>query len=155
MNISRRNIVGGLAATPIATLASATTGDAELVTLGEQFTATVNLLFDGESEWWNDKALLSRLGEIGTAIMDTPATTMGGLGVKARIACFVQGSGIWFSIDPTVQQPGFPFAMSIVADLVRRYDPDLEWVDDLVPSPERARLARANRQNSERLEPGE
>jgi hypothetical protein len=133
-------------------MASATTEDAELVALGEQFTATVNLLFEGESE---DKALLSRLGEIGTAIMDTPATTMGGLVVKARIACFVQGSGIWFWIDPTLQQPGFPFAMSIVADLVRRYDPDLEWVDDLVPSPERARLARAIRQkNGERLESG-
>jgi hypothetical protein len=151
MNISRRDIVGGLAATPIATVASATTEDAELVVLGEQFTYIANLLFD-ESEWWNDKALLSRLGEIGTAIMDTSATTMEGLGVKARIACFVQGSGIWFWIDPKHQQPGFPFAMSIVADLVRRYDPDLEWVSDLVPSPERARLAGAIRQNNERRE---
>jgi hypothetical protein len=92
MNISRRSIVGGLAATSIATSASATTKDTELVALREEFTTTVNLLFD-EDEWWNDKTLLLRLGEIGAAIMNTPASTMAGLEVKAR-ACFVQGSGI-------------------------------------------------------------
>jgi hypothetical protein len=40
--------------------------------------------------------------------------------------------------------------MSLVVDLVRRYDPDLEWVSDLTPSPERARHARAMRQGYER-----
>jgi hypothetical protein len=69
---------------------------------------------------------------------------MQALVVKARIACFCQGSGVWLWIDPDVQ-PGWHFAMSIVADLVRRYDPDLEWTNDLVPSPERARHARAIR----------
>ena len=40
--------------------------------------------------------------------------------------------------------------MSIVEDLVRRYDPDLEWTNDLVQSPERARHASAMRHGCER-----
>jgi hypothetical protein len=146
MNISRRSIVAGLAASPIATTASATTEDVELVALGEQFTYIANL----ESTWKDKATLLSRLGEIGTAIMNTPATTMEGFVVKARIACFVQGGNVALWNDNEQDQAGWPMARAIVADLVRRYDPDLEWTNDLVPSPERARLARAIRQNCER-----
>ena len=102
-----------------------------------------------EKSVWGDKARLSGLADIGVTIMDTPATTMQGLIVKARIACFAQGSGFWLGFDPDTQ-PGFPFAMSIVEDLVRRYDPDLEWTNDLVPSPERARHASAMRHGCER-----
>jgi hypothetical protein len=149
MNISRRNMVGGLAATPIATMASATTEDAELVVLGEQFTYIANL----ESAW-KDDALLSRLHDIGTAIMDTPATTMEGFVVKARIACFVQGGNIGLWNDNEQDQAGWPMARAIVADLVRQYDPDLEWTNDLNPSLERGRLARAIRHNSKRREFG-
>ena len=140
--LSRRGVVAGIAATPVlpATLMQ-TEADAKLAALGAQFTELVNQLNESA---WSDKALLSRLADIGTAIMDTPATTMQALVVKARIACFCQGSGVWLWIDPDVQ-PGWHFAMSIVADLVRRYDPDLEWTNDLVPSPERARHARAIR----------
>ena len=141
--LSRRGVVAGVAVAPLLPAAlMQTKADTELAALGEQFTDVVKRL--GENAW-NDEALLARLAALGTAIMDTQATTIEGLIVKARIACFVQGSGIWFLIDPKHQQPGFPFAMSIVADLVRRYDPDLEWTSDLVPSAERARLARAIR----------
>ena len=104
MNISRRDIVGGLAATPIATMASATTEDAELVALGEQFTYIANL----ESTWKDKATLLSRLGEIGTAIMNTPATTMEGFVVKARIACFVQGGNVGLWNDNEQDQAGWP-----------------------------------------------
>jgi hypothetical protein len=72
-----------------------------------------------------------------------------GLVVKARIACFVRGGNIGLWSDPK-HQPGYRWAMSIVADLVRRHDPDLEWTNDLVPSPERARHARAIRESCER-----
>jgi hypothetical protein len=145
--LSRRGVVAGIAVAPVlpATLMQQK-ADAELAALGEQFTGLVNQLNESA---WSDKALLSRLADVGTAIMDTPATTMHGLLVKARIACFCQGSGVWLWIDPNVQ-PGWHFAMSIVADLVRRHDPDLEWTNDLVPSPERARHARAMRQGYER-----
>lgn len=152
--LSRRGVVAGIAVAPmLPTQVVQKEADAELAALGEQFTATVELLFR-DSEWASNKALLSRLEEIGHEIMDTPATTMSGLVVKARVACFVQGSGLWFWVDPNHKpvgyQPGFAFAMSLVVDLVRRYDPDLEWVSDLTPSPERARHARAVRQGYER-----
>ena len=142
--LSRRGVVAGIAIAPVlpATLIQKE-ADAELVALGKQFTDIVELL--NEKSAWSDKVRLSGLADIGIAIMNTPATTMQGLIVKARVACFAQGSGFWLWIDPDTQ-PGFPFAMSIVADLVRRYDPDLEWTNDLVPSPERARHARAMRQ---------
>jgi hypothetical protein len=145
--LSRRGVVAGIAAAPVLpTTLMQTEADAELAALGEQFTDLVNQLNESA---WNDKALLSRLADIGTAIMDTPAITIQGLVVNARIACFCQGSGVWLWIDPNVQ-PGWHFAMSIVADLVRRYDPDLEWTNDLVPSPERARHARAMRDGTRR-----
>jgi hypothetical protein len=152
--LSRRGVVAGIAIAPmLPTQAVQKEADAELAALGEQFTASVNLLFS-DSEWPSNKALLSRLEEIGTAIMDTPATTMPDLVVKARVAYFIQASGLWFWIDPNHEpvgyQPGFAFAMSLVVDLVRRYDPDLVWVSDLTPSPERARHARAMRQGYER-----
>ena len=112
--LSRRGVVTGIAVAPVLpTTLMQKRGDAELAALGEQFTATVTLLFN-DIEWTGNKALLSQLEEIGTAIMDTPATTMSGLVVKARVACFVQGSGLWFWVDPNVQrvgyQPGFAFA---------------------------------------------
>jgi hypothetical protein len=139
--LSRRGVVAGIAVAPmLPTKVAQTEANAELAALGEQFTTTVNLLFN-DSEWTSNQALLSRLGEIGRQIMDTPATTMSGLVVKARVACFVQGSGLWFWVDPNHErvgyQPGFAFAMSLVADLVERHDPDLAWTTDLVPSPER------------------
>jgi hypothetical protein len=152
--LSRRGVVAGIAIAPVlpAPLMQKE-ADAELVALGKQFTDMVELLNEesllNEKSAWSDKVRLSGLADIGIAIMDTPATTMQGLIVKARIACFAHGSGFWLRIDPDTQ-PGFPFAMSIVEDLVRRYDPDLEWTNDLVPSPERARHAHAMRQGYER-----
>jgi hypothetical protein len=94
--LSRRGVVAGIAVAPmLPTQVVQKEADAELAALGEQFTATVELLFS-DTEWPNNKALLLQLEEIGTAIMDTPATTMSGLVIKARVACFVQGSGLWF-----------------------------------------------------------
>jgi hypothetical protein len=152
--LSRRGVVAGIAVAPaLPTTLMQKEADAELVALGKRFTDMVELLNEqsllNEKSAWGDKALLKPLADIGVAIMDTPATTMQGLIVKARVACFAHGSGFWLWIDPDTQ-PGFPFAMSIVEDLVRRYDPDLEWTNDLIPSPERERHARAMRQGYER-----
>jgi hypothetical protein len=145
--LNRRDVIAGITATPIATAADTTTDDAELAALSEQFADIVERL--GESAW-KDEALLSRLRDIGTAIMDTQATTMRGLVVKARIACFVQGGDIGLWNDDEQDQAGWPMFRAIVADLVMRHDPDLAWTNDLVPSPERARLARAIRESCER-----
>jgi hypothetical protein len=120
--LSRRGVIAGIAAAPVLPATQQSEADAALAALGEQFTAIVDLL--GDENAWRKEALLSRLHDIGIAIMDTPATTIEGLLVKARITCFVQGGGIWLWSDPK-HQPGYRWAMSIVADLVRPHDPGL------------------------------
>jgi hypothetical protein len=117
--LSRRGVVAGIAVAPmLPTQVVQKEADAELAALGEQFTATVELLFS-DSDWTSNKALLSRLEEIGQEIMDTPATTMSGLVVKARVACFVQGSGLWFWVDPNHERVGYLWFPKIRSGRIR------------------------------------
>src|SRR5262245_20031614 len=89
--ISRRNVIVGMTASQIARPAdAATTTDAKVVALVEQFTAAVKEM--DKSDSWN---YVAHLAAIGTAIVNEPALTIAGLALKARIAAFLQASGIW------------------------------------------------------------
>jgi len=67
--------------------------------------------------------LLSRLGSLEAAIGGVQATTLQGLQVKARVACWAR----FGDLDPIGQQNiDSRMALSIVRDLIRLYDPALE-----------------------------
>src|SRR5262245_14027470 len=86
---SRREIVAGAIVTPA--LAKASGGDAahspdtNLATLGQEFDRIARFLDDND---WRDPDYLARLAEVESAILMTQATTMEGLGIKARAACW-------------------------------------------------------------------
>ena len=99
--------------------------DFELIGLGRQFDAIAAKL-DRAIEHaltidWSD---LEEFGRIVDKIVVTPATTIEGLCVKARVGCW----GLLGDLDdPGEETPaGERISLSIIRDLIRLHHPDLE-----------------------------
>ena len=136
--ISRRVALRGLASIPATSAVPATvfaSSDEQLLAFGRDFdaiSAALDAVIDRMSA--NDESeqaslhqqidnLLNRLGTVEAAIGGIQATTLAGLQVKARVACWVR----FGDLDP-IGQPNLDskMALSIVRDLIRLCDPTLE-----------------------------
>jgi hypothetical protein len=99
-------------------------GDATLIALGRQFdevTAQIDHAIDHKSDL--AAGTLDQLGLIEAEILSTQAKTIDGLQVKARAACW----GLLGDLDVAGQSTtNERMALSIVRDLIRLYDPQLE-----------------------------
>jgi hypothetical protein len=133
LKLSRRGIVAGIAVAPmLPATPMQTKADVELIALGGQFADIVRLLAVCD---WKDEELDSCLANIAAAIVNTQATTMEGMMVKARIACWVKSGNLnlkWMPFDDRIfeDQGDYRMAMSIVRDLIRLHDPGLEGRSD-------------------------
>ena len=103
----------------------AETADRELIGLGRQFDAVAakldRAIEHGLNIDWSD---LQEFGGIVDEIVVTPATTIEGLCVKARVGCW----GLLGDLDdPGEETPaGERITLSIMRDLIRLRHPDLE-----------------------------
>lgn len=125
---TRRSIVGSLAAASLVSnpgLAQKTLAiDTTLVALGREFDevaaqldhiAECNLDLPGELD--------DRLGQVWDAIETTPATTLEGLQVKARLACWCLLGDLDTPEKATGDQQ---MAYAILRDLIRMHRPEME-----------------------------
>jgi hypothetical protein len=106
--------IAGLATTPTAAHA-----DTELVALGNQFDALTRVL--DTTNLWGDMA--DALDRIERAILNTQAKTMEALRVKARAACWARLGDLDPASGSTTDER---MALSIIRDLIRLFDPNLE-----------------------------
>lgn len=126
---SRRSIIlGSLAVVPLSVatkpMAAASSADAPLLTLGRDFDAVAAKLDHAIATGIDfDDGLLERLSQIEAEIARTHASTMEGLCVKARAACWALLGDLNDPADATTDER---MALSIVRDLVRLYHPVLE-----------------------------
>jgi len=114
-----------LASLPLFGPPRANATDIELVGLGRQFDTTAAKLDNAiepalDVNW----SLLEEFGRIVNKIAVTPATTIEGLCVKARVGCW----GLLGDLDdPGEETPaGERITLSIMRDLIRLRHPDLE-----------------------------
>jgi len=125
---SRRAVVGSLVVAPMITTAALAkemhSDDAELIALGRQFddvAAQIDHAIEGKSDLTMDS--LAKLGILDAKIVAAQARTIDGLRVKARTACWA----LLGDLDATCQSSTDKrMALSIVRDLIRLYDPQLE-----------------------------
>ena len=125
---SRRTVVGTLVIAPVlATAAHAqetSSYDAELIALGHQFdevAAQIDHAIDGKSELKMDA--LNKLRILDTKITSAQAKTIEGLRVKARAACWALLGDLDAEGQSSTDER---MALSIVRDLIRLYEPQLE-----------------------------
>lgn len=124
---SRRSLVAGLAIAPTlcaSTVSYASPSDRALIELGARFnsvTASLDHYIDNGMDV--PMSELEQLGSIESEILSLQATTIDGLRVKARAACWT----LLGDIDPTAgQTTDARMALSIVRDLIRQFDGQLE-----------------------------
>jgi hypothetical protein len=126
--LSRRAALVSLAVSPLLANAMPATvapsADAHLLTLGRDFSLAAAELDraianggDGDPSW----PLLEKFAQLESAIVATQAVTMEGLCVKARAACWARLGDL-----DDCATGGERMALSIVRDLIRLYDPNLE-----------------------------
>jgi hypothetical protein len=96
--------------------------DAELIELGRQF-EEIRAALDREIAGGTELGALERLAVVEPAIVAMPATTIEGMRVKARAACWAM-LGDFEDLDGPTSD--VRMARSIVRDLIRLYDPDRE-----------------------------
>lgn len=127
--LSRRSILGSLAASPMAACfttgsVEASSADSDVIAWGREFdnlTAKIDhaIVYGLDI----DQDVLDQFSRIEAEIIASLATTIEGLRVKARAACWALlgdlGSGDQSTTDKRM-------ALSIVRDLIRLYDPGLE-----------------------------
>jgi hypothetical protein len=126
--LSRRELVAALAIPSMAQSAAAHTdtmpADSHLVSLGREFdkiTAQIDEAIKNGADI--DDEVLNELGRLDAEIVNTRAKTIEGFRVKARAACWA----LLGDLDPTNQPTTDKrMALSIVRDLIQRYDPSLE-----------------------------
>ena len=126
--LSRRAVVGSLFVAPIIPTAAFSeelhSDDAELIALGRQFddvAAKIDQAIDHKLDLTMDT--LNQLGMIEGEILSAQSKTVEGLRVKARAACWA----LLGDLDATSQaSTDKRMALSIVRDLIRLYDPQLE-----------------------------
>jgi hypothetical protein len=98
--------------------------DAELIELGREFiraTEQLDAAIDDPRRTIS-YALLDRLGQTHTRILAAQSQTIEGLRVKARAVCWVRLG----DLDGCGERNGLDMALSIVRDLIRLHDPQLE-----------------------------
>jgi hypothetical protein len=126
--ISRRSALSVLAASPllIAVMTSAETSsaDSRLLALGRDFDAAAGKLDHAITTGIDfDNGLLEQLDRLDSEIVTTQASTMQGLSVKARAACWALLGDLDDPGDTTTDRR---MSLSIVRDLIRLCDPGLE-----------------------------
>lgn len=142
-NISRRDAVAFLTASSVVppTLPMPNSPiDARLIELGHEFHVLVREVFGNSSPASASatEELFERLERVEAEILSTQARSSAGYLVKARAACWA----LLGDIDPhNGATTDRRMALSIVRDLIRQYDPDLEkpgalkeLIADLEPS---------------------
>jgi hypothetical protein len=118
-DLTRRAAVAAIAAgAPTFASGAPRHPDAELIELGRQFEEITAALDRDDAE-----PALDRLAVIEPAIIAMPATTIEGMRVKARAACWAMMGDFEDLSGPTTD---VRMARSIVRDLIRLYDPDRE-----------------------------
>ena len=125
--ISRRNLFSLAASFSVPTLTLADTDGADfgIIGLGRRFDAVATKLDRAIEHALNiDWSDLKEFGRIVNKIVGTPATTIEGLCVKARVGCW----GLLGDLDdPGEETPaGERITLSIMRDLIRLRHPDLE-----------------------------
>ena len=106
------------------TSAEASSANSHLLALGRDFEAAAAKLDHAIAAGIDfDNKLLERLDRLNSEIAITQASTMQGICVKARAACWA----LLGDLDPTGQPTtDKSMALSIVRDIIRLYDPGLE-----------------------------
>ncbi len=131
--LSRRAVLPALAASSLLgitlPMAQAASIDAHLIGLGRDFdVVAAKVDHDTASGTDVDWQVLDGLARLDAEIVATPAFTTEGLCVKARVACWA----LLGDLDPAgPSTTDKRMALSIVRDLIRLYDPDLERPDAL------------------------
>ena len=121
---TRRAVVAGVAGAPAllpAVVSAAELPDARLIELGRQFQTIVQGLEDCA---WSDDSLLDSLDAVESEILRIHATTMEGLFVKARAACWALLGDLYGPAKKSTTDARM--SLSIIRDLVRLFDPTLE-----------------------------
>ena len=127
--LSRRSILGSLAVSPVLaspTLTTEASAGARVLALGRQFdalAAQIDRAIEHSSDITQD--VLDQFTRIEAEIVATPATTIDGLRVKARAACWAL-LGDLDSADRSSTDKRM--ALSMVRDLIRLHDPNLERI---------------------------
>ena len=126
--LTRRATLGSLAASPlfVATkpVVAVSSADAHLLTLGRDFDTVAAKLDHAIAAGIDfDDGLLEQLGRLDVEIINMQASTLEGLCVKARAACWALLGDLDDFGNTTTDRR---MALSIVRDLIRLYDPGLE-----------------------------
>lgn len=127
-SVTRRATLGSLAISSLLVasnpLAAASSADLPLLTLGRDFDTLAAKLDHAIATGVEfDDELPERLSQIEAEIARTHASTMEGLCVKARAACWALLGDL---NDPAGATTDERMALSIVRDLIRLYHPALE-----------------------------
>jgi hypothetical protein len=130
---SRRTALGVLMASPLLTSitlpAEASSVDAHLHSLGREFNAAAaqldHAIAHKTNVSWNT---LEQLARLDAEIVAMQASTIEGMRVKARAACWALLGDLDPTHDSTTDKK---MALSIVRDLIRLYDPKLEHPNSL------------------------
>ncbi|HEY6018893.1 MAG TPA: hypothetical protein VIY48_03090 [Candidatus Paceibacterota bacterium] len=118
---SRRSVLLSAAVIPTSTVFKQTpAADNVLFALGREFDTFTEKIDSGLNIPWEALNEFSRVEE---QIVATPATTMEGLCVKARAACWALLGDLDSNEQSTTNER---MALSIVRDLIRLYNPSLE-----------------------------
>jgi hypothetical protein len=98
--------------------------DRKLMVLGRRFDSLASEI-DGAIEYgsYPRQNTLEELSRVESEIVATPATTISGLRVKARAACWALLGDLQPEGESTTDKR---MALSMVRDLIRRYDSHLE-----------------------------
>jgi hypothetical protein len=118
-SLSRRSALHSVALLPLvltSKTAQISASDAALVQLGRQFDAVAARIDHGDTA----RETINYFSRIYDEIVATPATTMEGLFIKARVECW----GLLGDLD--AGQPNSNMALSIIRDLIRLHEPSLE-----------------------------
>jgi hypothetical protein len=126
--ISRRSALSVLATSPLLTAAAsvceASSPDCHLLALGREFTAAAAKLdYAIAARIDFDDEVIENLNRLETEIVWTQATTMEGLSMKARAACWALLGDLDEYEEVSTDKR---MMLSIVRDLIRLYDPALE-----------------------------
>jgi len=124
-NISRRSALFSAGLLSLLGQTHAEAADRELTGLGRQFDAVAAKLDRGIEHGLNiDWSDLKEFGGIVDEIVVTPATTIEGLCVKARVRCWARLGDLDDHGEQSTDEDRM--ALSIVRDLIRLRHPDLE-----------------------------
>ena len=106
---------------PSTTAQANNANDARLIKLRQLFDSLTDK-FDDDTDHSTDE-FFSKLVAIENEIIETQARSIDGYRVKARAACWALLGDLYVKNEPTTDRR---MALSIVRDLIREFDPQLE-----------------------------